>query len=140
MRKEIVILIGLLIAACTQTFADKPPRFPVWYEDAMVTMTVVNDNVVGVDHESLEDIANPLFSFGPPEDQPQADVITVVPGESGYNPWWELYEVRVLNGRDVTTDPFTSADEILEAEENGEVEIVETEFFFLCQILFGGKR
>ena len=138
--RNISSITVFLAMTCASVWAGKPPRFPVWYEDHQVTMTVVNDNVVGVEREILEDIANPLFSFGPPGNQPQADVITVVPGESGYNPWWEVYNVTVLNGRNVTTDPFTSAEEILEAAEAGTVRIVETEFFFLCQILFGGKR
>ena len=51
----------------------------------------------------------------------------------------KVIAVVVLNGRDVTTDPFTSEDEILEAEENGEVRLIETEFYFVCQILPGVK-
>jgi hypothetical protein len=133
----IVASLALLGSLITQ--AAQPTRTPVWYEDELLTMIVVNDNVVGVDRESVEEIANPLFSFGPPGDQPQPDVISVAPGEAGYNPWWEAYAVVVLDDRDVTTDPFTSAEEILEAEEAGEVMIVETEFFFLCQITSGGK-
>jgi len=131
----VCILISAMVAA-----AGQPPRTPVWYEGHRVTMIVVNDNVVGVERDSLEHIANPLYSFGPPGNQPQADVISVAPGESGYTPWWEVIRVVVTNGRDVSTDPFTSEDEILEAEESGDVELVETEFYFLCQIIFGGKR
>ena len=66
-------------------------------------------------------------------------MITVVPGERGYNPLWEVIAVAVLNGRDVTTNPFTSEDEILGAAQNNEVMLVETEFYFLCQILPGVK-
>ena len=128
---QVVVLIGTLSAV-----AAKPPRMPVYYEDTTVTMTVVNDNVVGVKEK---DHANILFSFGPPGNQPQFDVITTVPGERGYNPLWEVIAVVILNGRDVTTDPFTSEDEILEAAENNEVMLVETEFYFLCQILPGVK-
>ncbi len=122
-------LTGVLSAA-----AAKPPRMPVYYEDGIVTMTVVNDNVLGVKEK---DQANILYSFGPPGDQPQFDVITTVPGERGYNPLWEVISVEVLNGRDVTTDPFTSEDEILEAWMAGQVALHETDFYFLCQILPG---
>lgn len=128
---QLVIVMGGLCA-----INAKPPRMPVYYEDQIVTMTVVNDNVLGVKEK---DQANILYSFGPPGDQPQFDVITIVPGEAGYNPLWEEIAVVVLNGRDVTTDPFTSEDEILEAAENNEVMLVETEFYFLCQILPGVK-
>jgi hypothetical protein len=128
---QIIVLFGTLSAT-----AAKPPRIPVYYEDTIVTMTVVNDNVLGIKEK---DHANILYSFGPPIDQPQFDVITIVPGERGYNPLWEEIRVVVLNDRDVTKDPFTSEDEILEAEENHEVMLVETEFYFLCQILPGVK-
>jgi hypothetical protein len=124
-----LLLVGILSAS-----AAKPPRMPVYYEDQIVTMVVVNDNVVGIDEK---DHANILYSFGPPGNQPQFDVVTIIPGESGYNPLWEVISVVVLNDRDVTTDPFTSEEEILEAEENGEVRLIETEFYFLCQILPG---
>ena len=108
----------------------------MYYEDTIVTMTVVNDNLLGIKEK---DHANILYSFGPPGNQPQFDVITVVPGERGYNPLWEVIAVAVLNGRDVTTNPFTFEDEILDAAQNNEVMLVETEFYFLCQILPGVK-
>jgi hypothetical protein len=128
---QIIGLIGSLATA-----SAKPPRMPVYYENSIVTMTVVNDNLLGLEEK---DHANDLYSFGPPGAQPQFDVISIVPGEHGYNPLWEVISVVVLNGRDVTTDPFTSEDEILEAEANGEVMLIETEFYFLCQILPGVK-
>src|ERR1043165_850727 len=126
-------LLTLLLVGIVNAMA-KPPRMPVYYEDGIVTMVVVNDNLLGLDEKEH---ANLLYSFGPPGNQPQFDVISIVPGEAGYNPLWEDISVVVLNGRDVTTDPFTSVDEILEAEANGEVRLVETEFYFLCQILPG---
>jgi hypothetical protein len=128
-------LLTLLLVGIVNAMA-KPPRTPVYYEDQIVTMTVVNDNLLGLDEKEH---ANTLYSFGPPGNQPQFDVITFVPSESGYNPLWEVISVVVLNGRDVTTDPFTSEDEIVEAEANGEVKLVETDFYFLCQILPGVK-
>ena len=129
--------MACLLATSLRVFAGKPEHESVWYEGEMLTMIVVNANVVGVERESVERIANALFAFGSEEEPLQADVISVAPGESGYNPWWEEYQVTVLDGRDLTTNPFTSAEEILEAEEAGAVEIEETEFFFLCQIIGG---
>jgi hypothetical protein len=137
---KIKCLLVLLLTGVLSAFAGKPPRMPVYYEDQIVTMTVVNDNVVGVENETLEaEVAIPLYSFGPPGDQPQFDVVSEVPGEAGYVPWWEVIRVVVLDGRDVTTDPFTSEEEILEAAEAGTVQLIETDFIFLCQILPGRK-
>lgn len=135
-RSQIAWLLALIAMGALNATAAKPERMPVYYEDETVTMVVVNDNVLGVEEK---EVAIPLYSFGPPGDQPQFDVVSAVPGEAGYNPWWEAFAVVVLNGRDVTTDPFTSEEEILEAEAAGEVMLIETEFYFLCQILPGVK-
>jgi hypothetical protein len=138
-QKRVAFVVTFVISGLMVT-AAQPPRIPAWYEGERVTFTVVNDNVVDVDRETLEEVANPLFAFGPPGNQPQADIISFVPGEAGYSPWWEVYMVTVLNGRNVTTNPFTSVDELLDAEAAGQVRIDETETFFLCQVLFGGRR
>jgi hypothetical protein len=130
-----ICLLALALGTFTAN-AAKPPRIPVYYDDEVVTMTIVNENVLGVDEKPK---TNPLYSFGPPGDQPQFDVVSEVPGEADYSPWWEDIRVVVLNDRDVTTDPFTSEEEILEAEEAGDVMLIETEFYFLCQILPGVK-
>ena len=127
----LILLIGALNATAAQ-----PPRIPVYYEGEILTMTVVNDNVVGVEEK---EVAIPLYSFGRPGNRPQLDVVAEAPGEAGYNPWWETIRVVVLNGRDLTTDPFTSEEEILEAAAANEVQLIETEFYFLCQILPGLK-
>jgi hypothetical protein len=31
----------------------------------------------------------------------------VAPGEAGYRPWWEVFQVIVNDGRDLSTNPFT---------------------------------
>lgn len=136
MRFNLNSLLLLLLWGAISAAAAKPPRIPVYYEDEIVTMTIVNDNVLGVEEK---EVAIPLYAFGPPGDQPQFDVVSKVPGEPGYSPWWESFLVVVLDDRDVATDPFTSEEEILEAAEAGNVMLIETEFYFLCQILPGVK-
>ncbi len=116
--------------------AEKPPRIPAFHDGELVVFTTVNDNVVGIDQGSvLEQTTNPLYAFGPPGDQPQIDVLSVIPGEPGYNPHWEVFIVIPLDGRDVSSDPFTSELEILVAEAAGRVLVVDTNFVFLCQVL-----
>ena len=138
-KTQWLILLTLAIAICA--YAAKPPRIPAWHDGQVVTFTVVNDNVVGVENEQLEeDVANPLYAFGPPGAQPQFDVLSIIPGERGYSPWWEVIDVVVLNGRDVRTNPFTSEEEILAAEAAGTVRLIETDFIFLCQVLPGVRR
>ncbi|HUG11222.1 MAG TPA: hypothetical protein VMM36_09420 [Opitutaceae bacterium] len=71
---------------------------------------------------------NPLYVFGT-----QDHVLEVAaPGVAGYNPWWEVVLVSVLDGRNVSTDPFTSEGEILEAYLNGEVDLTDTGFILPC--------
>jgi hypothetical protein len=134
-------LFALLVMGALNAVAAQPPRMPAYHDGGIVIFTVVNDNVVGVESETLEeDVAQPLYAFGPPGNQPQFDVLSIIPGEADYSPWWEVISVTVLNGRDVATDPFTSEEEILAAAEAGTVSLIETDFIFLCQVLPGVKK
>jgi hypothetical protein len=129
----LVLTIGVMPAS---TFADKPPCIPAFHNGNTVFFTVVNDNVVDVgERGNLHDVAIPLYTFGPVGSQPQPDVLSRIPGVRGYRPWWEVIFVAVLDGRDVTTNPFTSEAEILAAEAAGQVELVDTDVVFLCQVL-----
>lgn len=125
---------GSLSPAAT---AVKPPDIPAWYNGQIVHFTVVSDNVVGTPENRP---AIPLYSFGEPGNQPQFDVLSAIPGVNGYNPWWEVFAVVVLDGRDVTTNPFTSESELLAAAAAGDVLIIDTDFIFLCQVLPGANR
>ncbi|HEV2294717.1 MAG TPA: hypothetical protein VGR35_12760 [Tepidisphaeraceae bacterium] len=113
--------------------ADKPTTIPVWFDgETVLVIPAVSQNVVGVtNHAIVNQVANPLYVFGP-----QNHVLgTAIPGVPGYNPWWAVVVVTVLDDRDVTTDPFTSEEEILEAYANGEVDLLETDFVLLCQVV-----
>jgi len=111
--------------------AGKPTPVPAIYEGQRVTLAIVNDNVVGVEGEAIASVAEPLYAFG----GLQPHVISTMPGQPGYNPWWAVVSVTVLDDRNVSTDPFTSEEEILEAYENGEVDLTETGFILLCQVV-----
>jgi len=136
------LLIRSLLAALVLltlpsiAFAAKPPSIPAWHEGEIVHFTVVNENVVGK-NQPAANVPIPLYAFGEPPNQPQFDVLSAVPGQRGYNPWWRVIVVVVLNGRDVTVDPFTSEAELLAAAAAGEVLLIDTGFVFLCQVLPG---
>jgi hypothetical protein len=133
-------MIAVLCLA-SSVFALKPPLIPAWHEGERVIFTVVNDNVVGVDQAALRDrVSNPLYLFGSVGAMLQDDVLSFIPTVAGYKAWWHVVAVIVLDGRDVGTDPFTSEDEILEAEAEGKVLLIETDFVFLCQVLPGSNR
>jgi hypothetical protein len=116
--------------------AATPPCIPAFHDGDTVFFTVTNNNAQGVaERGNLEEVAIPLYAFGDPPNQLQPDVLSAVPGAPGYKPWWEVIQVTILDGRDVSTNPFTSEEEILAAEALGQVALVDTEFVFLCQVL-----
>jgi hypothetical protein len=133
------VLCSLLLCAAllitTSSFAQKPPCIPALFNGSTVHFTVVSDNVVGVQKKGIAKTAIPLYSFGEPGSQPQPDVLSAVPGMKGYNPWWEVVAVVPLDGRDLTINPYTSEAEILAAAKAGTVMLINTGFYFLCQVL-----
>ena len=145
MRKAAILAVmavfvsaGILVASTSAASAMKPPRIPGWHDGEIVTFTVVNENVEGVDRDVP---AIPFYVFGEPGNQPQADVLSAIPGNPDYNPWWDVIVVIPLDGRDLTVKPYTSEDEILAAEAAGAVVTIDVPFVFLCQVLPGkGNR
>ena len=130
----ISLVAALLLAVLPgSAFADKPPQIPAYHNGDIVFFTVVNDNVVGQNAPNAN-VPIPLYAFGFPP-QPQFDVLSRAPGEAGYNPWWKVIIVVVLDGRDVSVNPFTSEAEILAAANAGRVLLVDSGFVFLCQVL-----
>ncbi|MCI0403462.1 MAG: hypothetical protein L0212_08065 [Acidobacteria bacterium] len=128
-----LIPIAALCAALlpNNAFAAKPPRIPAWHNGNVVFFTVVNENVDGINAPHSDGVAIPFYAvIGP-----QFEVLSAVPGHAGYNPWWHVFLVIILDGRDVSTDPFTSEQEILNAAADGDVLLIDTEFVFLCQVL-----
>ncbi len=131
-----IILGAAVIAICVNSVrAGKPTEIPAWFNDEIMSIIPgVSSNVVGVtNHTIATNVANPLY-FVPGQ---EVDHILGVaaPGVAGYNPYWDIVIVTVLNGRDLTTDPFTSEDEILAAAEAGDVELDDTGFILLCQVV-----
>ncbi len=113
--------------------ADKPTRIPVWFDGEVVyVIPAVSGNVAGVtNHAIASHVANPIYVFGT-----QNHVLgTAIPGVAGYNPWWSVVLVTVLDDRNLFTDPFTSEGEVLEAYANGEVDLNDTGFILLCQVV-----
>ena len=120
-----------LIICVNVVRADKPPLIPALDDGELVYITVVNANVFDVKHEAITSkVANPIYFV---DGQPH--VLSIGLGEAGYNPYWDIVTVTVLNGRDVSTDPFLSEDEILDAEANGEVKVSDRHIILLCQVI-----
>ncbi len=131
--RHAAILLGAALVLTTwigSVRADKPTLVPALYNGRLVSLAIVNDNVVGVEREAIENIAEPLYAIAG-----QPHVISTMPGQRDYNPYWDIHAVVVLNGRNVTTNPFLSEDEILDAEDEGEVVVIRLDFIVLCQVV-----
>ena len=136
LKSIITLALGLvLINFVTQVRAGAPTGIPAWFNDEIMSIIPgVSSNVVGVtNHAIATKVANPLYVVA---GQEVSHILGVAaPGVAGYNPYWDIVIVTVLNGRNLTTDPFTSEDEILAAAEAGDVELDDTGFILLCQVV-----
>ncbi len=137
-NRRLVIALGaaLALTICVNTVrAAKPTTIPAWYDDDIVyVIPGVSSNVVGVTKQAIASkVANPLYVVA---GQDVNHILGVaIPGVAGYNPYWDIVTVTVLDDRDVSTDPFTSEEEILEAYASGEVDLTDTGFILLCQVI-----
>lgn len=128
-------VLAMMVPART-TSAAKPPCIPAWNNGSIVHFTVTN-RIIDENGKpgNTEGVAIPFYAFGPPMIAPQFEVLSKIPGQRGYNPFWEVIVVIVLDGRNVSTNPFRSEAEILTARDAGRVLLIDTDFAFLCQVL-----
>ena len=132
-------VLGMVMGAGSAR-AGQPQEIPAWYDDQIEhVIPGVSANVVGVNKTGSAHHANPIYVVLPVSEQNAQQVDHVLgvamPGVSGYNPWWDVVYVTVNDGRDLTTNPFTSEAEILLASVNGEVGLNDTGFILLCQVI-----
>jgi hypothetical protein len=132
------LIVGLTAAVLVPgPAASQPPRNPAYYQGEVVFFLIPSTQVFGVD-QIPDHVSLPLYFF--PGPRRQFDVIGVAPGDAGYNPWWRVFVVIPLDGRDVSVDPFTSEQEILDAAAAGTVRLIRTNVVFLCQIVGGAPH
>ena len=135
-------VFGLSLTLCVNSVhANQPQPIPAWYNDQIEHIIPgVSGNVVGVNHTAIAThVANPIYVVLPVSNQDAQQVDHVlgvaIPGVAGYNPYWDVVYVTVKDGRDLTTNPLTSENEILTAYLNGEVDLNDTGFILLCQVI-----
>lgn len=114
-----------LLAACVapallagQAWAQDrgpPERFPVWYEDTVVSgLDAPNDRAIPhIPNDLPAHILRPFYFIVSPGLGPVQDpVIGVIPGDIGYTGWWEFSALLDFSGRNHETDPYTNVGEI----------------------------
>jgi hypothetical protein len=130
-RMLVGVLAGLAMAGLPAAlWADPSPPMPAWYEGEIVFFQAPPASVGGVGVEGK----NLLYDFGFPTPL-QNPVLHSIPGDPDFNPLWEVLEVIVLDGRNVSVNPFKSEAEILAAQAAGKVAVVDTDFSFLCPVV-----
>jgi len=141
-RNTLLSVFGMILTLCVNSVhANQPQPIPAWYNDQIEHIIPgVSGNVVGVNHTAIAaKVANPIYVVLPVSNQDAQQVDHVLgvalPGVAGYNPYWDVVYVTVKDGRDLTTNPFTSENEILTAYLNGEVALNDTGFILLCQVI-----
>ena len=141
-RYALLSVFGLILTISLNSVrADQPQPIPAWYNDQIEHIIPgVSGNVVGVNHTAIAtQVANPIYVVLPVSNQDAQQVDHVlgvaIPGVAGYNPYWDVVYVTVKDGRDLTTNPFTSENEILTAYLNGKVDLNDTGFILLCQVI-----
>jgi len=141
-RSALLSVVGLILTISVNSVrAGQPPLIPAWYDGRIEhVIPGVSAHVVGVNHTAIAThVANPIYVVVPVSNQDvqQVDHIlgVAIPGVAGYNPYWDVVYVTVKDGRDLTTNPFTSENAILTAYLNGEVDLNDTGFILLCQVI-----
>ncbi len=141
-RYALLSVFGLILTLCINSVhASQPQPIPAWYNDQIKHIIPgVSTNVVGVGSTAIATkVANPIYVVLPvsARDAQQVDHVlgVAIPGVAGYNPYWDVVYVTVLDGRDLTTNPFKSEDEILTAFLNHTVDLTDTGFILLCQVI-----
>jgi hypothetical protein len=133
----IALGLALSFAICVNSVrAGQPVTIPAYSNGQIVQIIPgVSDNVVGVNNQAIATrVANPIY-FLPPA-QPISHVLGVAsPGVAGYNPYWDVVYVTVLDGRNLTINPFTSEADIRIAYANHQVDLIDTGFILLCQVV-----
>ena len=135
-------VFGLILTlSANSVHAIQPATIPAWYNDQIEHIIPgVSTNVLGVSSTAIANkVANPIYVVLPvsARDAQQVDHVlgVAIPGVAGYNPYWDVVYVTVKDGRDLTTNPFTSENEILTAYLNGKVDLNDTGFILLCQVI-----
>lgn len=140
-RYKFGFAFGLILAVIVSSVrAGQPQQIPAWYDDQIThVIPGVNANVVGVNNPGTAHHANPIYVVLPASAQDAQEVNHVLgvamPGVAGYNPWWDVVLVTVNDGRDLTTNPFTSEEEILTSFVGGKVDLNDTGIVLLCQVI-----
>ena len=141
-RYALLSVFGLILTISVNSVrAGKPSVIPTWYNGEIVHIIPgVSGNVVGVNNTAIAtQVANPIYVVLPVSNRDVQQVNHVlgvaIPGVAGYSPYWDVVYVTVKDGRDLTTNPFTSENEILTAYLNGEVDLNDTGFILLCQVI-----
>jgi hypothetical protein len=144
-----VALPGLALAAHAATVASAAPgssngasaatQIPAFYDGNQVTVNIKeqseNANASLIGHNKS---INTIYAYADlDEEQPFAPVIDAIHGD-GFNPLW--HQVLIQFNQGFTPHQFTSEEEVLAAEQAGEINLVTTDEVYICAVVRGTGR
>jgi hypothetical protein len=145
-RYAILSAFGLALMLCVNSVRASqggqpghPLRIPAWFDDQLVTLSIVNANVIGVDQQAIaNEAANALYRVGYVDENGnwvdvQPHVISIGLGAAGYNPYWHVYDIEV-SPADATA--ISSGEKQYKSEDDVQqsgYDPVDTGLILLCQ-------
>lgn len=138
LTSAIILGAALVMTLCASSVRAQTIQLPAWYADQLVTLSIVNANVIGVNYPGVTEAANKLYRIGYKDGSGnwvdvQPHVISIGLGAAGYNPYWHVYDIEVPPGdASKFTDPdnqYQSEDDVLQSGYTP----VDTGLTLLCQ-------
>ena len=112
------LMLVMFAGQASAQSSNKPERVPLWYEGTTVSgMNKQNETaIVNIPNDLPAHVLQPFyFIMTPGMGRLQDPVIGVIPGDVGYTGWWTWSALFDFSGRDLATDPYTSAGEVAAA-------------------------
>jgi len=129
-RKSAIALgAALALTLCVNSVrAGEPQPFPGYYDGEIVELVTLGP--AGVDDEAIAShVANPLYLLD--ADLEVTHVLSTIPGIAGYNPYWDVSLVTF----NVEPYELVSEDDVLYAEEIGDVTVTDLDYILLCEVI-----
>jgi hypothetical protein len=123
-------------AGASSNGASAASQIPGFYDDNQVTINIKEQsetaNASLIDHNKS---INTIYAYADLDDeQPFAPVIDAIHGE-GFNPLWQQVLIQFNQGFE--PHQFTSEEEVLAAEQAGEITLVTTDEVYICAVVRG---
>jgi hypothetical protein len=138
-RAPTALVAAQATTSASSNGASAASQIPAFYDGNQVTVNIkeqsekANASLIGHNRS-----INTIYAYADlDEEQPFAPVIDAIQGE-GFNPLWQQVLIQFNQG--FTPHQFTSEEEVLAAEQAGEINLVTTDEVYICAVVRGTGR